>query len=48
MPEAEFAPTTPGRKQEPGSTIPVKILGACAALLMATMLYNSLGGWTES
>ena len=31
--------------QEPGSTIPVKILGGCAVLLMATMLYNSIGGW---
>ena len=31
--------------QEPGSTVPVKILGACAVLLMATMLYNSIGGW---
>ena len=42
---AEFAPTVPGKQQQPGSTIPVKILGACAALLIATMVYNSLGGW---
>ena len=31
--------------QEPGSTVPVKILGACAVLLMGTMVYNSIGGW---
>ena len=31
--------------QEPGSTIPVKVLGGCAVLLLATMLYNSIGGW---
>ena len=41
----EFASVTPGKKSEAGSTIPVKILGACAALLLCTMLYNSLGGW---
>ncbi len=31
--------------QEPGSTVPVKVLGGCAVLLLATMLYNSIGGW---
>ena len=31
--------------QEPGSTIPVKVLGGCTVLLLATMLYNSIGGW---
>ena len=43
----DVASAVPVKKpgQEPGSTIPVKILGGCAVLLMATMLYNSIGGW---
>ncbi len=39
-----FASVNPNQQQ--GSTIPIKLLSACAVLLIGTMCYNSLSGWS--
>jgi hypothetical protein len=31
-----------------GASVPIRLLGVCAALLLAAICYNSVGGWTAT